>query len=467
MPLVPHRVAEQKLNTHNRLVSFSRGELNALNYEVIAPIIRPMYVFSGLTIRRGSKNLRAFILLCVLFLATSIGVLGSSACGGPNQPGTEEPVQIGSLLAFTGDLADFGPPVRNAVDLASELINDGGGILGRRVRPVHKDSGTDPDTAIEAAKTLVEVNGVGAIVGPFASGVTQAVAEAITVPHQVVLVSPSATSIALTLMADNDFLFRTTVSDAAQGVVLARLAREQGFKSASGLYINNAYGEGLANVFRQSFEDGGGRVMELIPHTSGQISYLSTLRSAMEGNPDVLVSIGYPESAGRYLREALEWELADTFMFVDGNKSQEMFDALGPSNFDGSFGTAPGAPDSPAKRTFERLYRERFGELPTDPFLGEAFDAFILVALAIEKAGVNEGAAIRDALRSVANPPGEQVGPGDTERALDLIRSGQDIDYEGVAGPQNVDEYGDVSNTIEIWWIEEGEITSTGRFELP
>ena len=149
----------------------------------------------------------------------------------------------------------------------------------------------------------------------------------------------------------------------------------------------------------------------------------------------MLVSIGYPESAERYLREAFERELADTFMFVDGNKSQEMFDAVGSNNFDGSLGTAPGAPDTPAKRTFERLYGERFGELPTDPFLGEAFDPFILVALAIENAGVNEGAAIRDALRSVANPPGEQVGPGDTERALDMIRSGQDIDYEGVAGP--------------------------------
>ena len=69
--------------------------------------------------------------------------------------------------------------------------------------------------------------------------------------------------------------------------------------------------------------------------------------------------------------------------------------------------------------------------------------------------------------RGPTQAPGEKVGPGDLARALDLIRSGQDIDYEGVAGSQNFDENGDVLNTIEIWKIENGEITSTGRFEIP
>jgi hypothetical protein len=113
------------------------------------------------------------------------------------------------------------------------------------------------------------------------------------------------------------------------------------------------------------------------------------------------------------------------------------------------------------------LYEERFGQLPTNPFIGEAFDAFVLISLAIQKAGKYEGPAIRDALREVANPPGEKVGPGDIKKALTLLRDGKDIDYEGVAGSQNIDDRGDVPNTIEIWKIEGGRITSTGRFEAP
>ena len=76
---------------------------------------------------------------------------------------------------------------------------------------------------------------------------------------------------------------------------------------------------------------------------------------------------------------------------------------------------------------------------------------------------------VRDALRDVANPPGEVVGPGleGISRALTLLAEGQDVNYEGAAGPVDFDEHGDVVGPIEIWKIEGGEITSTGRFELP
>ena len=105
-----------------------------------------------------------------------------------------------------------------------------------------------------------------------------------------------------------------------------------------------------------------------------------------------------------------------------------------------------------------------------NPFVAETYDAVVLIALAAEKAGTTtDSAKIRDALRDVANPPGEVVGPGvdGIRRALELIRDGKDINYEGAAGSQDFDENGDVLSTIEIWKIENGEIVSTGRFELP
>ena len=409
------------------------------------------------------KSITRFL---ALILIVSLGFLLTVGCRGAEEE-VLKPVQIGTILAFTGDLASFGPPMRNGADLAAALVNAAGGVLDRPVRAAHKDSGTNPQVAIEAARTLININGAHAIVGALSSGITQAVAESLTVPNQVVLMSPASTSPALTVMDDDDFLFRTAVSDAAQGVVLARLAKEQGFNSASALYVNNAYGEGLANVFKEHFEKEGGKVVALVPQESGQPSYVSELRRATKGSPEVLVAIGYPESAGVYLREALEGQYADQFLFVDGTKNQDMLNRLGANQFEGMFGTAPGTPESDASRIFRKLYEERFGQLPTNPFIGETFDAFVLLAFAIEKAGLNEGPAIRDALREVANPPGEKVGPGDVRRALELIRNGEDIDYEGVAGSQNIDANGDVSNAIEIWRIEGGQITSTGRFESP
>ena len=378
-----------------------------------------------------------------------------------------DPIKIGSVLDFTGDLGAYGKPMRNAVDIAAELINDAGGVLGRPVRAVHKDGGTSAQIATDAANALVKTDGVHVIVGPLGSGFTIAVAQAVTIPNEVVQISPSATSPALSILEDSDFLYRTAVSDAAQGVVLARLARELGYESAGLLYVNNAYGEGLARVFSESFEAEGGMVTASVPQEPDQPSYVSELENATEGDPDVLVAMSYPVSAGVYLREAIEGDYINTFMFVDGTKSQDMFDTLGAQNFEGQYGTAPGAQESDATAIFRILYEERFGELPTDPFLGETFDAFAIAALAIEKAGEYNGPAIRDAMREVANAPGIKVGPGDFEKALDLIRRGEDIDYEGVAGSQNFDMNGDVLNTIEIWKIENGTITSTGRFETP
>jgi branched-chain amino acid transport system substrate-binding protein len=94
----------------------------------------------------------------------------------------------------------------------------------------------------------------------------------------------------------------------------------------------------------------------------------------------------------------------------------------------------------------------------------------VLIALAAVKADTTtDSAAIRDAIRDIAGPPGEVVGPGvdGIARALELIADGEDINYEGAGGSQDFDENGDVSSTIEIWKIESGEIVSTGRYELP
>lgn len=383
----------------------------------------------------------------------------------PMAPG--EPVKIGTILAYTGPLAAYGPPVRNGAELAATLLNAAGGILeGRPVEAVHKDSGSAPQTAIEAARALVNVDGVGSIVGPMASGVTLAVAEAVTVPSSVVIVSPSATSPALTVLEDNDFLFRTTAGDNDQGIVLAQLARDEGYGTAAALYVNNPYGEGLANIFKERFEAAGGQMLELVPVEEEQTTYISELRRATEGEPDVLLAITYPASAQVYIREALEGGFIDTFMFVDGTKSQEMFDALNSAQLDGLLGTAPGT-DSAAKDVFTGLYEARFGQLPENPFIAEAFDAFVLLGLAIEQAGSEEGADIKDALRTVANAPGEVVGPGDLERALQLIRDGQDINYEGAAGNQDMNEAGDVFGSFEIWTVKDGQIASTGRYVVP
>jgi ABC-type branched-subunit amino acid transport system substrate-binding protein len=230
--------------------------------------------------------------------------------------------------------------------------------------------------------------------------------------------------------------------------------------------VNNPYGKGLSDIFSTTFESLGGHCESQIPHEQEQPSYKSEIDKAItDHTPDVIVAMSYPKSAAVYLRELIESGYTGDFMFVDGTKNQEMFDELGADKFEGMHGTAPGAPDSDAKSTFASLYEGKYGELPTNPFIGEGFDGAILLALAMAKSGTDT--VDGDSLRFVANAPGEQVGPGDMAKALKLLKDGKDIDYVGVAGEQEIDANGDVSNTIEIWSIENGKITSSGRFESP
>lgn len=387
----------------------------------------------------------------------------------PTQPtaAAADPVTIGTVLDYTGDLSDFGPDMRSAIDMSARIINDAGGLLGSPMTLVHKDGATNPQVSTDAARALVSVDGAEIIIGPVSSGSTLAVANAVTIPTNTLHISPAATSPAMTILEDNDFVFRVRVSDSIQGVILARLARELGYDKAAAIYINNAYGDGLANIFKDNFEQEGGVLTAMVPQESGQPSYLSEIATAVEDDPDVLVAVTYPESTEVFLREAIEGDYIKTFLFVSAVRSQSMVDAVGGDLLEGAYGTAPGTPESDATRTFLSLYEAEYGESVDIPLVGEAFDAFTIAALAVEKAGVYEGAAVRDALRSITNPPGVKVGPGDIPRALDLIRSGEDIDYEGVTGSQNFDEHGDVINAIEIWQIRDGVITPTGRFETP
>ncbi|RLA78156.1 MAG: amino acid ABC transporter substrate-binding protein, partial [Deltaproteobacteria bacterium] len=165
-------------------------------------------------------------------------------------------VKVGTLLSHTGPLKEFGPNLKNGCELAAKQMAE----AGFKIKLIHEDSETSAIPAINAAKKLVEVDKVIAIVGALASGVTIPVAESVTIPKGVIQISPASTSPLITVLpADKgrDFLFRTCPSDALQGVVAGKLAAEH-YKTAAVLYVNNPYGQGLAEQFKRSFEKRGG-----------------------------------------------------------------------------------------------------------------------------------------------------------------------------------------------------------------
>ena len=378
-------------------------------------------------------------------------------------------IKVGTLMSHTGPLKEYGPPIKDGAVLAAKQM----AAAGFEIQLFHEDSETSPIPGTNAAKKLVDVNRVVAIVGALSSGVTLAVAESVTIPNNVILISPASTNPLMTVLpADEgkDFLFRTCPSDALQGVVAGKLAASYN-KTVSILYVNNAYGQGLSEVFKETFEDVyHGKVLAMVPHDEkASESYTAELKKALAGNPDRLLAYSYPEHAKVYLKEAIEFYKYGKFLFCDGTKSEDIVKVLGAKRLEGQKGTAPGTVGGEAFDKFNAYYKAEFGRLPPKPFITNAYDATAVIGLAAYAAKVKglplTSRNIRDNMRFVANPPGEVVIPGEFKKAFALLKQGKQINYEGAAGSVDFDKYGDVVTPIEIWEFRGGELKTVELME--
>ena len=397
--------------------------------------------------------------LALLLAAATLLVACEAGGGGGGGSNDGEPLRIGYLADRSGSIAELGDVVSVGVELAVQHINEAGGVLGRDVELFFGDTKVNPTQGVEEARRLVEIEGVQAIVGAISSTVTLAVTESVIGPSGVVMITPSASSPALSTANDNDFLFRTAPSDVAKGVVLAALAEEEGLDNVGLLYRDDAYGQGPAEVFTDNFS---GTVTAASYSALGQTSYLAELQQAASGGADLLVVIAFPGEAEVFLRESIENGVFTKFVFADATRSEDLAAKIGPAHLDGMKGTAPGnSDDEPSTAAWNRAYVAQFGEEPARAYVREGYDAVIAIALAAEAAGSTDSAAIRDQLRNAVQPPGRTViaGPEGVAAALEAVRNGEEIDYDGAASPLDWNATGDLATGfVEIWEYRGGKI---------
>jgi branched-chain amino acid transport system substrate-binding protein len=401
---------------------------------------------------RGKRTFRTFAagLLSASFLAA---------------PALAEGLKLGALIPLTGGLATYGESSLNGMRLAAEEANAANGVLDGEVELVVGDTQTRSQPAVDGANRLVGVEGVSGLLGALSSGNTVPVATSVAAVEGIPQISNASTAPTITTLDDDDFLFRTVPSDAQQGVVLGDLVREEGIERVAILYVNNDYGQGLAESFEASFAEGGGTVTASAAFEPNKASYRGELSNVSSDSPQALLLIAYPDDGGLLiLRQSLEEGFFERFVFTDGMKATQVASDFG-EFVEGAFGTAPKAAESEEAEAFATAYQEAYGELPPLPFIDSAYDATMLLMLAAEHAGAADGEAIRDSLREVANAPGEKVGPGEFARAKELLAAGEAIDYEGAAGSHEFDENGDVAGSYEHWVITGGELQTVAIIE--
>ena len=340
-------------------------------------------------------------------------------------------IKMGVILGFTGPIESLTPDMGGSAEVAFKEASDSGLLLGgQKIVSVRADSTCiDNAAATAAAERLVTAEKVAGIMGADCSGVTTAVANNVAVPNGVPMISPSATSPALTTIADNGYFFRTAPSDARQGQVLAAITVERGITSLAVTYVNSDYGKGLSDSFGKAFQALGGTVTISVPHETGKADYSAEVASMDSAGGDAMAVFGYVNQGGPGIMQAsLDSGSFDKFILADGMYGDDLLTNV-EGDLTGTFGTVPGT-DSKGAATYADMANAA-GLKGSGPFTGESYDAAALLILAMQSAGSTDGAAIASNVMGVANAPGEKIMPGELAKGLRILANGGAVDYVG------------------------------------
>jgi branched-chain amino acid transport system substrate-binding protein len=325
----------------------------------------------------------------LLTLASLVVLSGCQGGGG------EDEILIGHFGSMTGSEATFGTSTDNGIKMAVEELNASGGLLGKKVRLITYDDKGDAREAGTAVTRLVTKDGVAAVIGEVASGLSLAGAP-ICQENSVPMVSPSSTNPKVTKIGD--MIFRVCFIDPFQGTVCAKFAREHEGLTASKAAIltdqASPYSVGLQEEFEKAFVAMGGTVVTKQTYQAGDQDFSAQLTSIRGSEPDVVFIPGYYTDAGNIALQARKLGLTVPLLGGDGWDSVKLGEIAGEA-MDGCFYSNHYSQDDPAPRVqeFIKKYTELHKQTP-DALAALGYDTARVVFEAIQRAGSTDGPAI-------------------------------------------------------------------------
>ncbi len=372
------------------------------------------------------------LLLFSLLVALSLLV---SACGGGASGG--DVIKVGGIGELTGDIPAVGASFKNAAQMAVQEINDAGGLEvgGKKykIELIIEDNAGKADQSASAAQKLITQDNVVAIIGPNASRYAIPASE-IAESSKVVLISPWSTNPKTTLDAKTDlpksYVFRACFIDPFQGRVVAKFAMENlGAKKAAVLYdVASDYNKGIAEFFKQTFEEIGGQVVAFETYTTGDKDFTAQLTKIKDTAPDVIFLPNYYSEVPLQIQQAHRLGITVPFLGSDSWGSSELVTLCG-ADCEGYYFSTHYAADnaSPVAKKMIEAYKAKYGNTPDD-VAALTYDAFGLLWQALQSAGKVDRQAVRDALAKIPNYEGVtgvmkfQEGSGDPIKSAVILQ---------------------------------------------
>ena len=335
------------------------------------------------------------------------------------QAAPAQSIKIGVFGPLTGDAAAMGSSEKEAVELAVKEKNDAGGIRGKKIEIIYGDDAGKPEEAVNVAKRLISRDEALITVGSISSPASLAASQ-ISRQSETAQIVVSGTAQRITTQG-NKWVFRSPVPDTKLVADLANFVHEKfpNLKKFAFLYVNDDFGRGGFEAFKAAGQKYGFEIVADERYTRGDIDFTAQLGRIKASPAQALVEWSRYTEGALIAKQYVQTGMDLVRFGSDGVASPKYIELGGPAvdgvYFTTHFSVATGA-DIPAAKVFIEKYQKAYGRVP-DAYAAEAYDAITLALLAVEKAGKEDRAAIRDALAGIS--------------------------FESVRGPFKFDEKGD------------------------
>ena len=350
------------------------------------------------------------------------------------------PIQLGALLPLSGAGGAYGPSMAKAAKAVVDQVNALGGILGRRIELTVVDDQTNPDAGVRAARQLIEVTRVAAIMGTWASSVTTAVAPLCWEGKTFLTTTSGADSI--TQLPTDGYLIRTQPTTALQGTKFGGFATELGARKVFFMSPQTPFFSSENDAIAAAVKAAGGEAGSLV-YDDQKPSYRSEVDTMLRFSPDALILGGYTPDTTVLLKDLFRAGFKGKRIAFAYAVNQKLIDGVPANVVEGCYTLAP----SPAEGSgaYAGLVKLLGVEHP-DPYTVQIYDQTNLVILAMALSGNPTGEGIKGAVRSVSQAPGGQVVENAPD-GLKAIAAKQPIAYQGASGPCKFTDRGDIQDS--------------------
>ncbi|HXD41754.1 MAG TPA: ABC transporter substrate-binding protein [Ramlibacter sp.] len=390
-------------------------------------------------------------------LATVASIAAASSLPGLAFAQAPATFRIGSLCPITGAGATFGSGMQKAIEIAVAEVNGAGGAGGMKLELISEDGQTKPDAAVLAAKKLIEVNKVQALIGTWSSGVTLAVMP-LTDAAEIIQMNCSGAP-AISTLDTKDLVWRFQATNDRFGQAFAVISEKRGFKRPATMAFNNASGIGNAEGFRKAWEKKGGKIVGSVVYEPNRPSYRTELQQILAQKPDVIVTGSYLADSTIILREWFQSGQDVKWIMPGWAANPDLVKALGNEVVEGLISVDSVSNENASSyKTLDAAYQKATGKaLSTNVYAAMTYDMVVCLALAIEAAGPK--ATVKQAnakIREVSNPGGTKVFS--FAEGKKLLADKKKINFEGASSRLDFDQYGDVTPDFGMYVVEKGQL---------